>query len=179
MKSGFLRAVCWCAACFGLPPSPSAADGPKGPPTKPDTEKRWAFELVKKIEPPAGPSGWPANPIDRFVLAKLRERGLQPAGPADKRTLLLRRVTYDLTGLPPTPEEVAAFLADGGPSAFAKVVDRLLASPQYGERWGRHWLDVARYSDTSGAAFLGLTFGCAPAATTTPTASPAGWRAGG
>ena len=86
------------------------------------------------------------NPIDNFVFAKLEAQGLKPARPADKR-ILIRRATLDLTGLPPTPEEVDAFLADQSPDAFAKVVDRLLASPRYGERWGRYWLDVARYSD--------------------------------
>ena len=80
------------------------------------------------------------------MLAKLEEKGLKPARPADKR-VLIRRATLDLTGLPPTPEEVDAFLADQSPDAFAKVVDRLLASPRYGERWGRYWLDVARYAD--------------------------------
>ena len=89
---------------------------------------------------------WVRNPIDSFVLAKLEEKGLKPARPADKR-VLIRRATVDLIGLPPTPEEVDAFLADKSPDAFAKVVDRLLASPRYGERWGRYWLDVARYSD--------------------------------
>ena len=78
-----------------------------------------------------------------------RSRGAEAAPPADKRTLL-RRVTFDLTGLPPTPEEVDAFLEDDSPDAFAKVVDRLLASPAYGEKWGRHWLDVARYADSNG-----------------------------
>src|SRR6185369_1585268 len=86
------------------------------------------------------------SPIDNFVFAKLEAQGLQPARPADKR-ILIRRATFDLTGLPPTAEEVAAFLSDATPGAFAKVVDRLLASPRYGERWGRYWLDVARYSD--------------------------------
>ena len=82
--------------------------------------------------------------------AKLREaKGLKLSPPADKRTLI-RRATYDLTGLPPTPEEVDAFLKDTAPDAFAKVVDRLLASPHYGERWGRHWLDLVRYADTAG-----------------------------
>ncbi len=109
----------------------------------------WAFEPVRKVEPPADPDGWSANPVDRFIRAKLRERGLRPAGPADRRTLI-RRVTFDLTGLPPTPEEVADFLADRSPTAYEKVVDRLLASPHYGERWARHWLDVARYADTGG-----------------------------
>src|SRR5262249_29860047 len=91
----------------------------------------------------------PKTPIDRFIPAQLEEKGLQLSPPAGKRTLL-RRVTYDLTGLPPTPEEIDAFLADQSSDAFAKVIDRLLASPHYGERWGRHWLDVARYSDTVG-----------------------------
>jgi hypothetical protein len=101
------------------------------------------------VEPPADSSGWSANPIDRFVRARLRKHGLEPANPADKRTLI-RRASFDLIGLPPTPAEVDAFLADRAPDAFAKVVDRLLASPQYGERWARHWLDVVRYADTSG-----------------------------
>ena len=89
---------------------------------------------------------WPQGDIDQFILARLEERGLSPTVPADKRTLL-RRATFDLTGLPPTPEEIDEFLADESPDAFAKVVDRLLASPRYGERWGRHWLDVVRYAD--------------------------------
>ena len=92
---------------------------------------------------------WPKSPLDRFILAGLEQKGLAPAPAAEKRTLI-RRATFDLTGLPPTPEEVDAFLADRSPDAFAKVVDRLLASPRYGERWGRHWLDVARYADSNG-----------------------------
>ena len=89
------------------------------------------------------------NPIDAFILARLEEKGIQPNPPADKITLL-RRASLDLIGLPPTPEEAQAFLADQSPDAFAKVVDRLLASPHYGERWGRHWLDLARYADSNG-----------------------------
>ncbi len=108
----------------------------------------WAFQPVKR---PAIPmvknEHWVQSPVDAFILAKLEPAGMQPAQPADKRTLI-RRATYDLIGLPPTPEEVAAFVADESPDAFAKVVDRLLASPHYGERWGRHWLDVARYAST-------------------------------
>ena len=88
--------------------------------------------------------------LDRFVLAGLEAKGLKPAPPADKRTLI-RRATFDLHGLPPTPEEIQAFLADDDPHAFERLVDRLLASPHYGERWGRHWLDVARYADSNGA----------------------------
>ncbi len=103
----------------------------------------WAFRPVTR---PAVPAGKAKNEIDRFLLARLEKEGLKPSRPADKRTLI-RRATLDLTGLPPTPEEVAAFEADRSPTAFEKVVDRLLASPHYGERWGRYWLDVARYSD--------------------------------
>jgi hypothetical protein len=95
---------------------------------------------------------WPQTPIDAFVLAKLEQKGLTPSERADKRTLL-RRVTFDLTGLPPTDQEVNAFVSDTSPDAFPQVVERLLASPHYGERWGRHWLDVARYSDTKGYVF--------------------------
>jgi hypothetical protein len=112
-------------------------------------KKHWSFEPIARPQPPAGSASDSANPIDRFLTAKLHERGLQPAGLADKPTLI-RRATFDLIGLPPTPEEVADFLADNSPGAFVRVVDRLLASPHYGERWGRHWLDVVRYADTGG-----------------------------
>jgi hypothetical protein len=112
-------------------------------------EKHWAFRPVRKVEPPADPSGWAHHPIDRFLAAGLRQQGLRPAGAADRR-VLLRRLTFDLIGLPPTPSEVEDFLRDRAPDAYEKVVDRLLASPHYGERWGRHWLDVARYADTAG-----------------------------
>lgn len=110
----------------------------------------WSLKAIAPVTPPRVVNeSWPKSDIDRFVLAKLEQEGLAPAGDAEKRTLL-RRVTFDLTGLPPTPEEVDAFLADDSPEAFAKVVDRLLESPRYGERWGRHWLDVVRYADTAG-----------------------------
>ncbi len=110
----------------------------------------WSFQPVSNPQPPTVKTNdWVKTPIDAFILADLEEKDLQPAPPADKRTLL-RRVTFDLTGLPPTPEEVAAFLADEEPDAFQKVVERLLASPDYGIRWGRHWLDVARYADSNG-----------------------------
>jgi hypothetical protein len=115
--------------------------------TEPD--KHWAFQPVKKIEPPADPTGWAVQPIDRFIAAKLRDKGLSPVAQA-KRRELLRRVTFDLIGLPPSPEEADAFLQDKSTDAFAKVVERLLASPHYGERWGRHWMDVVRYADTAG-----------------------------
>jgi hypothetical protein len=109
----------------------------------------WAYQKPIPQTVPSIASKWPSNDIDKFVLAKLNEKHLQPVGDADKRTLI-RRVTYDLTGLPPTPQETAAFLADKRPDAYAHLVDRLLASSAYGERWGRIWLDVVRYADTSG-----------------------------
>ncbi len=98
------------------------------------------------------PPGWPKTSIDNFILAKLDDAGLKPAAKADKRTLI-RRATFDLIGLPPTPEEIADFLADDSPDAVARVVDRLLASPHYGERWARHWLDVARYGEDQAHTF--------------------------
>ena len=110
----------------------------------------WAFQRPVKHDPPEvqNPS-WVRTPIDAFILSKLDAKGLKPAAPADRR-VLLRRVTLDLTGLPPTPAEYKAFREDSSPDAFAKVVDRLLASERYGERWGRHWLDIARYADADG-----------------------------
>ena len=114
------------------------------------SKKHWAWQPVSKpAVPEVKDASWPKTPIDNFILAKLEEKELKPNPPADKRTLI-RRATFDLIGLPPTAEEVEAFVKDESPDAFAKVVDRLLASPHYGERWGRHWLDVARYSDTKG-----------------------------
>jgi mono/diheme cytochrome c family protein len=110
----------------------------------------WAWQPLKPVAPPkVKNSAWVKSPIDNFVLAKLEEKGLAPAAPADKLTLL-RRATFDLTGLPPTQKEMSDFTADQSPNAFKKVVERLLASPRYGERWGRHWLDVARYADSTG-----------------------------
>jgi Protein of unknown function (DUF1553)/Protein of unknown function (DUF1549)/Planctomycete cytochrome C len=110
----------------------------------------WSLQAVRAPALPAvKDASWPLASIDHFILAKLDEKGLRPAPAADKRTLI-RRATYDLTGLPPTPAEVDDFLRDESPEAFARVVDRLLASPAYGERWGRHWLDVVRYADTAG-----------------------------
>jgi cytochrome c553 len=113
----------------------------------------WAWKPVRSVPPPAvRDEHWPREPIDRFILARLESAGLAPAPAADKRTLL-RRVTFDLTGLPPTAAEIDAFLADDSGDAFARVVDRLLASPRFGERWGRHWLDLVRYAETRGHEF--------------------------
>jgi len=112
--------------------------------------KFWAFRPpVDPRIPQVKDTTWPRTPLDRFILSALEETGLKPAPPADRRNLI-RRATFDLTGLPPTPREIDEFLADESPDAFAKVVDRLLASSRYGERWGRHWLDVARYADSNG-----------------------------
>ena len=107
----------------------------------------WAFRPLAKVSmPESGDQEWAQSPVDHFILARLREEGLSPAKAASKRTLI-RRATFDLLGLPPTPEEIEDFVQDPSPAAFSKVVDRLLASPHYGERWGRHWLDVARYAE--------------------------------
>jgi mono/diheme cytochrome c family protein len=115
-----------------------------------DRREHWSFQPLKKVAvPDVKDTNWVSTPVDSFVLAKLESKDMHPSPAADKRTLI-RRATFDLTGLPPTPEEVQAFLDDTSPDAFAKVVDRLLASPRYGERWGRFWLDTARYSDTKG-----------------------------
>lgn len=114
------------------------------------TPRLWALEPLRDPPPPAVRNkAWPSTSVDRFILAKIEKAGLQPAARADLRTLV-RRATFDLTGLPPTPEEVEGFLADRSTNAFAKVVERLLNSPRYGEHWGRHWLDVVRYADTAG-----------------------------
>ena len=110
----------------------------------------WSFRpLSAPLIPAVADAAWPRSDIDRFILAKLEAAKLRPAADVERRALI-RRATYDLSGLPPTPEEVAAFVADKSSDAFARVVDRLLASPRYGERWGRHWLDVVRYADTAG-----------------------------
>jgi len=122
-----------------------------GGPQYTDEERSfWAFRPpVEPAVPDVQNTGWVRSPIDNFILAKLERKDWTPAAAAEKRTLI-RRATFDLIGLPPTPAEVDAFLADDSPLAFARVVDRLLESPHYGERWGRHWLDVARYADSNG-----------------------------
>ena len=112
--------------------------------------RHWAFQPVTKPEPPKVKNKrWVQTPVDNFVLAKLEQKHLEPAPPADRRTLI-RRVYYDVVGLPPTMAEVEAFENDRRPDAYPRLVDQLLASPHYGERWGRYWLDVARYADTRG-----------------------------
>ncbi|MFQ5731652.1 MAG: DUF1549 domain-containing protein, partial [Planctomycetaceae bacterium] len=134
----------------GLPWTPGDAPGQ----TRRDGKSHWAFQPLRPVSVPVTQNrNWGANAIDAFVLARLEAAGLRPSPPADRRTLI-RRATFDLIGLPPSPAEVDRFLADTSPGAFAKVVDRLLASPRYGERWGRHWLDVARYADNKGYVFF-------------------------
>ena len=116
-------------------------------------KNHWAFQPVKPVTPPTvSDPGWCRTPVDQFILAGLEQKQLAHSSAADRRTLI-RRVTYDLTGLPPTPEAVEAFVNDADPEAYSKLVDRLLQSPQYGEQWARHWLDVARYSDTKGYVY--------------------------
>jgi hypothetical protein len=131
--------------------NPLPNDAPDG---KNQHPAHWAFSAVRQPPLPAiGRAEWCATPVDRFVLSALEARGLAPAPEADRR-LLVRRLTFDLTGLPPTAAEVEAFEQDMAPDAYERVVERLLASPRYGERWGRFWLDVARYADSKGYVFL-------------------------
>ena len=126
----------------GRAAAPAVKEGYK---IKDSDRDHWAFRPLVRPKPPAGAA---PNPIDRFVLGGLQARGLEPNPPASKRDLI-RRATYDLTGLPPSPEEVDNFLADEAPDAYEKLVDRLLASPRYGEKWGRHWLDLVRFAETN------------------------------
>ncbi|HUE71859.1 MAG TPA: PSD1 and planctomycete cytochrome C domain-containing protein [Pirellulaceae bacterium] len=115
--------------------------------------EHWCWKPLRAATPPkVNSEGWIQQPLDRFILAKLEEKGVTPSPPADKRTLI-RRAYFDLIGLPPTPEEVEAFVTDSSPQAFEKVVDELLASPHFGERWARHWLDLVRYAESRGHEF--------------------------
>ncbi|HZN67901.1 MAG TPA: DUF1549 domain-containing protein, partial [Tepidisphaeraceae bacterium] len=129
-------------------PAPAPASG-----TKPaESEPHWAYQpLTRPAPPPAPPdqATWPRNPIDHFILQKLDQLHLTPSPQADPRTLI-RRLYFDLTGLPPTPAEVTAFLSDPNPDAYERLVDQLLASPRYGERWARHWMDVVHFAETHG-----------------------------
>lgn len=142
---------------MGAPWPDTAATHATGSPKAFDLQRRktehWAWRPVRPTTPPTVQDGaWPLTPVDRYLRARLEAAGLRPAPPADSETVL-RRATFDLTGLPPTPDEIDAFLADPAPDAFARAVDRLLASPAFGERWGRHWLDLVRYAETRGHEF--------------------------
>jgi mono/diheme cytochrome c family protein len=142
----------WVKQGASWPSQQAAASAPK----LEDPRSHWAFQRVNAQAPPKFDAAfWGRSPIDSFIYSKQLQAGVSPSPAADRPTLL-RRVTFDLLGLPPSPGEVEAFVADEAPGevAFAKVVDRLLANPRYGERWGRHWLDVARYADTKGYVFL-------------------------
>lgn len=137
-------------------PDPRETTASNLPATDPESDaarQHWAFQPITKPEiPEVSDPGWVQSPIDAFVLARLEEKDMEPADAADKRTLI-RRASLDLTGLPPTPQEVERFLNDTSPQAYARVIDQLLASPQYGERWARFWLDVSRYADSKGYVF--------------------------
>ncbi|HVS34464.1 MAG TPA: PSD1 and planctomycete cytochrome C domain-containing protein [Gemmataceae bacterium] len=140
---GFLRQ--WIDAGAAWPKGVVVAEKPA-----PTDEQWWSLRpLTRPPVPSVRDTGWVRTPIDAFLLSAMEQKGLRSSPPADKTTLL-RRVTFDLIGLPPTPEEIDAFLKDESPDAYEKVVHRLLASPRYGERWGRHWLDLAHYADTHG-----------------------------
>ncbi|MGE3778186.1 MAG: DUF1549 domain-containing protein, partial [Pirellulaceae bacterium] len=121
--------------------------GARGPVLRDETH--WAFRPLHPVAPPAEPTGWSQQPLDRFVAAKQREHGVRPVAEAD-RLALLRRASFDLLGLPPSPEQIQEFLSNDRPDAFDRCLDQMLASPHYGERWGRHWLDLVRYADTAG-----------------------------
>jgi mono/diheme cytochrome c family protein len=140
---------------MGAPWSSAAVSVKRHGPPAVDEKARnfWSFRpAVRPKVPAVRNAGWARSPIDAFILARLEAAGLRPAPPAGKASLL-RRLCYDLTGLPPTPQEVADFLADTSPNAYEKVVDRLLASPHHGEKWARHWLDLVRYAETNGYEF--------------------------
>ncbi len=134
-------------------PWPAGPKGGKLAAGKDPAADHWAFRPLRPSPTPTvKDSSWIAAPVDAYILAGLEARGLKPSPAADRRTLI-RRATLDLWGIPPTPEEVEAFENDRSPEAWSRLIDRLLASPRYGERWGRHWLDVARYADTKGYVF--------------------------
>ncbi|MDG3007234.1 PSD1 and planctomycete cytochrome C domain-containing protein [Paludisphaera mucosa] len=143
------QGAAWPGATVDAAPAPVAAETTGGP----DIEagrSHWSFRpLTDPPIPDVRDRAWPSSPIDCFVLEKLEARGRSPARPASRRALI-RRATFDLIGLPPTAEDVDAFEADPAPDAYARLIDRLLATPQYGERWGRRWLDLVRYADTAG-----------------------------
>ena len=140
---------------LGAPWPKSFGDGPKrstasDSPRAKEQDSHWSFQPVSDpAVPPVDDESWARTAVDRFLLARLDEKGLRPAPPTEKR-MLIRRATFDLIGLPPSPKEVEAFVADNSPDAFQKVIDRLLVSPHYGERWGRHWLDLIGFAETNG-----------------------------
>jgi hypothetical protein len=136
----------WIKTGAHWPAGPSDAATTAKPTQQPS---HWAFQPVRATSPPPDPTGWSDTPVDRFIATQLLAKGLEPVAEADRRTLI-RRLSFDLLGLPPTPNEVEAFVADLSASAWSRLIDRMLASPHYGERWGRHWMDVVHYADTAG-----------------------------
>ncbi len=151
-----LAGSCWLPTAGAEQPAAGArGDDGQGAPARLETftgeqKAHWAYQPLNRPEPPAVRKlSWVRNPIDRFILAELESVELPHAPEAD-RIALIRRLTFDLTGLPPRPEEVAAFLADQRPDAYERLVERLLDSPRYGERWAQHWLDLAHYADSNG-----------------------------
>ena len=147
--------IAWVEMGAPWPEDATAAAGTPDPSEPFDLEKRrrshWAWQPVALGEPPAvGDEAWPRGAVDRFILARLEAEGLDPAPRADRRTLI-RRLSFDLRGLPPPPAEVARFVGDPSPDAYANLVDRYLASPHFGERWARHWMDLFRYSESHGS----------------------------
>jgi hypothetical protein len=148
-RRGWLAAVVL-VGCLARPVTPAAPTSAGGsiPPPAP-SPPHWAYLPLRPVTPPQSPAQPPGHPVDAFIRARLAQAGWNPAPAADRRTLL-RRVTFDLTGLPPTPEELTAFVEDADPHAYERVVDRLLASPRHGERWARHWLDTAHFAETHG-----------------------------
>jgi hypothetical protein len=134
----------------GLPWAPGAGAAHEQKPASGPDRHYWAYQPVKRpTVPEVRDKGWVRTPIDAFILAKLEAKGLKPVGPAESAALC-RRAYYDLTGLPPTPEQVDEFVNDHSPDAYERLIDKLLASPHYGEKWGRHWLDVVRFAETNG-----------------------------
>src|SRR5438132_138067 len=124
---------------------------PKWPALLEQRKQWWSFQPVQRPQiPDVKMAAWPANAIDRFLLARMEREGLTPSAQSERQTLL-RRVSFVLTGMPPTPAEMDLFLHDASPSAYERAVDRLLASPRFGERWAQHWMDLARFSDTYGS----------------------------
>jgi Protein of unknown function (DUF1553)/Protein of unknown function (DUF1549) len=149
MRNAILGLILGVGILTAAPPEP-APPLPKEPAVTESQRAHWAYRKPQRHDPPAVKNPpWIKTPVDAFIAAALDAAGLQPSPPLD-RPALLRRITFDLTGLPPTPQELEGFLADARPDAYDRVVDRLLASPHFGERWAQHWLDVVRYADTNG-----------------------------
>jgi hypothetical protein len=150
MKNQNLVTIAGCIAVGLLALKPVAAQISEAPITELDRD-HWSYKPLKRPAVPAAKDAgaWAKTPVDAFILQRLEVEKIAPQAEAAKHTLL-RRVTYDLTGLPPSPEEIAAFEQDRSPDAYEKLVERLLASPRYGERWGQHWLDLARFAETDG-----------------------------